>query len=47
MRVVPHNDGSEFIFSLFKQPGMTEEQFTTDRLVVENDLNQLKSLLEG
>lgn len=47
MRVVPHNDGSEFVFSLFRQPGMTEEQFTADRLAVEKDLNQLKGLLEG
>jgi hypothetical protein len=31
MRVVPHGDGSEFIFTLLRQPDMSEEQFAEDK----------------
>lgn len=47
MRVVPNGDGSEFIFTLFRQPGMTDEQFAEDKRAVEKDLATLKELLEG
>lgn len=46
MRVMPNGQGSEFIFSLFRQPGMTDEQFSADRIAVEKDLQRLKALLE-
>lgn len=46
MRVVPKGDGSEFIFTLLRQPGMSEEQFAADARVVETDLRRLKELLE-
>jgi hypothetical protein len=46
MRVLPNGNGSEFVFSLFRQPGMSEEQFVADGLAVEKDLNRLKELLE-
>lgn len=47
MRVVPNGDGSEFIFTLLRQPGMSEEQFREDAQAVAKDLRTLKSLLEG
>ena len=46
MRVVPNGDGSEFIFTLFRQSGMSDEQFSEDRAAVETDLKKLKDLLE-
>lgn len=46
MRVVPNGDGSEFIFTLFRQPGMSDQQFVEDRGAVEKDLATLKALLE-
>lgn len=47
MRVVPHEDGSEFVFTLFRQPGMTEEQFKNDKAAVTKDLHALKKILEN
>lgn len=46
MRVVANGSGSEFIFTLFRQPGMSDEQFAADRAAVEQDLATLKTLLE-
>jgi hypothetical protein len=46
MRVVPNGEGSEFIFTLIRQPGMPDEQFSKDKAAVENDLQALKDLLE-
>jgi hypothetical protein len=46
MRVLPNGEGSEFVFSLFRRPGMTDEQFSADRLAVKKDLQHLKELLE-
>jgi len=47
MRAVPNGEGSEIIFTLFKQPGMTEEQFHKDQGMVEQDLATLKQVLEA
>lgn len=47
MRVVPNGDGSEFIFTLLRQPGMSDDQFGDDAKAVANDLRTLKELLEG
>lgn len=47
MRVVPNGDGSEFIFTLIRQPDMSDEQFAEDAGAVEKDLRTLKELLEG
>lgn len=47
MRVVPHEDGSEFIFTLFRRPGMTDEQFAQDKAAVVKDLQTLKGILES
>jgi hypothetical protein len=46
MRVVANGDGSEFVFTLIRQPGMSEEQFAKDRAAVESDLRTLKGVLE-
>jgi len=46
MRVVPHGEGSEFSFTLFRQPDMTDEQFAADKAAVEKDLVTLRNLLE-
>lgn len=46
MRVVPNGDGGELIFTLLRQPDMSEEQFVEDKHAVEKDLETLKKLLE-
>ena len=46
MRVVPNGEGSEFVFTLIRQPGMPDGQFAKDKAAVENDLKTLKDLLE-
>jgi hypothetical protein len=46
MRVVPNGEGSEFVFTLIRQPGMSDGQFAKDRAAVENDLKTLKDVLE-
>lgn len=46
LRVVPNGLGSEVIFSLFRQPDVSEETFVNDARWVEKDLQTLKSLLE-
>jgi Polyketide cyclase / dehydrase and lipid transport len=46
MRVVPNGEGSEFVFTLIRQPGTSEAQFAKDRAAVESDLKTLKGLLE-
>jgi hypothetical protein len=46
MRVVPNREGSEFIFTLIRQPGVSDRQFAKDKAAVEKDLRTLKELLE-
>ncbi|MFW5877396.1 MAG: SRPBCC family protein [Myxococcota bacterium] len=46
MRVVRNGDGSELVFTLFRQAGMSDEKFAEDRAAVEADLRTLKELLE-
>ncbi len=46
MRVLPNGAGSEFVFSLFRQPGMSDEQFAADARAVQGDLRRLKEVLE-
>jgi pimeloyl-ACP methyl ester carboxylesterase len=46
MRVVRRGAGSEFVFMLIRQPGMSDEQFARDRAAVRRDLEALKGLLE-
>src|SRR5688572_21243288 len=42
MRVVPHGDGSEFLFTLIRQPGTSDGRFAQDKAAVANDLRTLK-----
>jgi hypothetical protein len=46
MRVVPNAAGSEVIFTLLRQPGVSDEKFEEDARWVEKDLRILKGLLE-
>jgi hypothetical protein len=39
MRVIPNGEGSEFIFTLIRQPEISNEQFTKDKIAVEKDLH--------
>jgi hypothetical protein len=47
MRVVPNGTGSEFTFTLFQQPGTSQQQFEEDAQAVAADLHTLKTLLES
>ena len=47
MRVMPNGEGSEFLFTLVRQPGMSDEQFADDAAAVSADLHRLKELLEA
>ncbi|MCV9996711.1 SRPBCC family protein [Pararhizobium sp. YC-54] len=47
LRVVPNGDGAEVMFTLLKLPGVSEDQFDTDRDWVQKDLATLKQLLEA
>ena len=46
MRVIANNKGSEIIFTLIRQPEMSNEKFAEDAKWVEKDLRKLKGLLE-
>ena len=47
MRVVPNGDGCEVVLTLFRQPGMTDEQFERDAEWVARDLQTLKRVLQA
>jgi hypothetical protein len=47
LRVTPNGTGSEVVFSLRRQIGMTDEEFARDAGLVQTDLARLKSILEG
>lgn len=47
MRVIRRGEGSEFIFTLLRQPGMSDAEFARDRAAIEADLQALKLLLEA
>ncbi|WP_346840210.1 SRPBCC family protein [Microbulbifer sp. SAOS-129_SWC] len=47
MRVVANGSGSELIFTLLRQPQMSDAQFAADTQAVEEDLQSLKHLLES
>ena len=46
MRVIPHGDGREVVFTLRRSPDMTDEEFARDAEAVAADLARLKRLLE-
>jgi hypothetical protein len=46
LRIVPNGDGCEVMFTLLRQPGMSDEQFVADEAHVKKDLHTLKSMME-
>ena len=46
MRVVPNGKGSEVMLVLFRQPEMNDAEFARDAGLMQNDLRELKALLE-
>ena len=46
MRVFPNNEGSELVFTLYRRPGVSDQEFAEDAKSVEKDLAKLKTLLE-
>jgi uncharacterized protein YndB with AHSA1/START domain len=47
VRVVPNGEaGSEVTFTLFRQPGMSDDELERDAQMVASDLSTLKSLVE-
>ena len=47
MRVVPNGEGSEVLFTLFRQPAMTEQRWQTDLSMVAADLERLRAVMEA
>jgi hypothetical protein len=46
LRVIPNEGGSEVLFSVFRLPGMSDEQFERDIGMVTTDLGRLQQALE-
>jgi len=46
LRVLANNEGSEVLLTVFRLPGMTDEQFKRDTDAVQKDLATLKRVLE-
>lgn len=46
LRVIPDGDGCEVVFTLRRQPGMTDDEFHQDADAVRADLETLKRVLE-
>lgn len=47
IRVLPRDAGrSEIVFTLFRRPGVSDDEFQADEGAVEKDLRALKQLLE-
>ena len=46
MRVFPNNDGSELVFTLYRRPDVSDQEFAEDAKSVEKDLAKLKTLLK-
>ena len=46
MRLIANGGGCVLLFTLFREPGMTDAQFAADANFVRRDLNGLKALLE-
>jgi hypothetical protein len=46
MRVFPNNHGSELVFTVYRRPDGSDQEFANDANAVERDLAKLKTLLE-
>lgn len=47
MRVFRNADGSECLFTLYRLPGVSDDEFEADRSAIERDLQALKERLES
>ncbi len=47
MRVIPDGDACEAVFTLRRQPGMSDAEFERDAGAVADDLARLKEIVEG
>ncbi len=47
LRVIPNGSGSEVMFTLFRQPEMSDQSFVADEALVAEDLAALKRLMEA
>jgi hypothetical protein len=46
MRLIANGEGCELLFTLYREPDMSDAQFTSDAGFVQRDLDGLKRLLE-
>lgn len=46
LRVIKNNEGSEVIFTLFRMPEVTDEEYNKDAGMILKDLQKLKTILE-
>lgn len=46
MRLIENGRGCELLFTLFRDPGLSDETFAADQEYVRRDLNELKRILE-
>jgi hypothetical protein len=46
MRLIANGSGCELLFTLFREPNMSDAQFASDARFVQRDLDGLKTLLE-
>ena len=47
LRVIANGEGSEMLFTLFRRPGLSDEDYACDRAAVLQDLQALKILMEA
>ena len=47
LRVLRNDDGSEVVFTLYRLPGTTDDDFEADAALIADDLLRLKALLEA
>jgi hypothetical protein len=46
MRLIVNGGGCELLFTLFREPNMSDSQFASDANFVQRDLDGLKELME-
>jgi len=46
MRLIVNGQGCELLFTLFREPNASDERYASDAAFVQQDLNDLRDLLE-
>jgi hypothetical protein len=46
MRLITNGHGCELLFTLFREPGISDDRYNADSAFVQRDLDRLKALLE-